>query len=445
MNSPLALWRTWRARVRADQAAFREQGRDQGWLSVKRSSWASHALFYGWDYLFTAGGKIFLIAWALASIAGGISPQIPLYQVSIALVTFVLVAGVFAFLGARATLRVQGHFPEKLSAGQTVRGEFKLTRTGWWPVYDLSIGCFALPRSWSYPPGLPMLATLGRNQSALLPLELTAGQRGLYQLPAIRVFTTFPFNLMRFELVRIAGPRVLVLPWFHPVISVDLNFGSRYQPGGLALTSNIGESPEYIGNRDFQPGDSVRRIDFRSWARLARPVVKEYQEEYYCRIALILDTFIPRTRRVPRRGFADLEAAVSLSATVADALAHGEYILDLFAAGPELHVFRAGRHTAHLENVLELLACVGACRDNPFQKVASALVGELSRVSTLVCVLLDWDAERQALVRQAVEAGCRVKVLIVRDAPTTFPLEGEFGEIRRFTPSEVRQAKYNSL
>ena len=74
---------------------------------------------------------------------------------------------------------------------------------------------------------------------------------------------------------------------------MDLDVGKRYQPGGIALTSHIGESPEYIGNRDYRPGDSLRRIDPRAWARLATPIVREYSEEYYCRIALVLDTYVP--------------------------------------------------------------------------------------------------------------------------------------------------------
>ncbi|KKK71238.1 hypothetical protein LCGC14_2915940, partial [marine sediment metagenome] len=37
-----------------------------------------------------------------------------------------------------------------------------------------------------------------------------------------------------------------------------------------------------------------------------------------------------------------------------------------------LYTFRTGRHTAPLESILEILACVGPCRDNPFTKVSPA-------------------------------------------------------------------------
>ncbi|MDQ1256382.1 MAG: hypothetical protein QG656_978, partial [Candidatus Hydrogenedentes bacterium] len=183
------------------------------------------------------------------------------------------------------------------------------------------------------------------------------------------------------------------------------------------------------------------------WGRLAKPVVREYQEEYNCRIALVLDTFVRGKRRPDPEGYPDLEAAVSLSASIADALARGEYIIDIFAAGPELYVFRAGRHTAHFENVLEILACVDACRENPFEVVTPALGDELANISTVLCVFLDWDASRETLVRTAVESGCSVKVFIVRDGATSAPydhLEGVHA-IVQYPPKAIAQGGIEAL
>ena len=48
-------------------------------------------------------------------------------------------------------------------------------------------------------------------------------------------------------------------------------------------------------------GIALRKIHWRSWARRGEPVVKEYQEEYFSRIALVLDTFLPRRPRPRER------------------------------------------------------------------------------------------------------------------------------------------------
>jgi uncharacterized protein (DUF58 family) len=254
-------------------------------------------------------------------------------------------------------------------------------------------------------------------------VTLTPKRRGRYQLPDLRAYTTFPFALGRSGKMSKALPPLVVLPSFEPLAGLILPVGSRYQPGGIALTSHVGESPEYIGNREYVPGEPIRRLDFRAWARTGRPVVREYQEEYYCRVALILDTYIAPGRKAGPKGFEELEAAISLTAALAESLSGGEYVIDLFAAGPDLHLFRSGRHTAHFENVLEILAGVDACRTDPFASLGPAVADELTRISTAVVVLLDWSESRRRLLEQIAEAGCRLKpIFVTRGARTAVRL-----------------------
>ncbi|MDX9975739.1 MAG: DUF58 domain-containing protein [FCB group bacterium] len=384
------------------------------------------------------GGSAFVCAVAMFTL------DIPAYHLMTALFALYGVAFVAGPLLCPRVI-IKGDLPDKTGVDQPISGVFDIENRSRRPVFDLSLGYFNLPK------GLRLLeedcgrvASLARGKHASLGVRLVALRRGLYTLPPLRAYTTFPFGLFRVQAARTSGGRLLVLPSFHPIETVDLPVGSRYQPGGVALTSHIGESPEYIGNREYRPGDNLRRVDYRSWARLGKPAVREYQEEYYCRVALILDTFVARRDTSPA-GFPELESGVSLAASVADALARGEYLIDLFAAGPELYVFRAGRHLAHFENILEILACVEACRTNPFDTLAPALADELNNISTVVCVLLDWDDTRERLVRTAREAGCEVRVLIVRNGETTRPYAGLDEQYGRFTQLGIADVRSGGL
>ena len=402
---------------------------------------------YGLRFKLTDPGKLLLIGTLIAIMAGSLTLAVPIYHVFTVLVCL-LVLALAAGLVFRPRVSVAGGFGPKAVAGQPIAGRFELTNRSRVAAYDLSLGYFELPASLKPIDPERMIRRVGPGREANLELRLQPLRRGLYELNGLRCFTTFPFNLFR------TGPRVrrdeslLVMPSFEPIDRVDVPVSARYQPGGIAMTSRIGESPEYIGNRDFRPGDSLRRIDSRAWGRLASPVVKEYQEEYYCRIALVLDTLIPRRRRRGPSGFAELEAAVSLTAAIADAMSRGEYLIDIFAAGPNLYVFRSGRHIAHFENVLEILACVEECRANPFALVGPALAGELGSISAVIFILLDWDRSRQALVRTAAETGCSTKVLIVRDAEPSLPCQSAedwAGPIRHLTPRQVSGGQVRQL
>lgn len=387
----------------------------------------------------TAPGWIVFAGWFLTAVMGVDTIDHPVYMVVCAWTA----PGVMAFTVGwllRPKLQVSAECPARGSVGRPLAIRCTLHNPRRRPQFSLGAGLFFLPLEFERGALPAVVDAIGPGESAHCTVTLTPLRRGHYKMPGLLAYSNFPLNLYRTPAGRSEEWPLLVLPTFHPLYQFDVPLGTRYQPGGIALTSNIGESPEYIGNREYVAGDSIRHIDFRAWARLSRPAVREYQEEYYCRIALVLDTFTGKAAPPSPAGFPDFEAAVSLTAAAADALSRGEYLIDLFAAGPELHVFRAGRHTAHFENVLEILAGVGHTVDNPFARLAPALVDELNNISTVVCVLLDWDRTREHLVRAAAEAGCRVKILVVRDGPTSEPLDSLHAwtsHVRQLTPAEI--------
>jgi uncharacterized protein (DUF58 family) len=165
--------------------------------------------------------------------------------------------------------------------------------------------------------------------------------------------------------------------------------------------------------------------------------VREYQEEFYCRVGLIVDTFVAKQRQQPAAGYPDLEAAISMTAAVADGLSNGEYLVDIFAAGDELHVFRAGRHTAHLENILEILACVEPSYKDAFSDVSAAIVHELESISTAICVFIEWNDQRRELVRQIQEAGCALKILMVAENAEKMSIDVD-ADVEFMTPEQIR-------
>lgn len=404
-------------------------------------------MFFLWTYPFTPAGKVVMAALSVSALAGAITEEMPIYQIPVTLGVLVLVASGVGSILRWMSVSISGDWPDRVTTGQTVRGEFAVTNAGRWPLLDVSLAIFKLPTSWDSVREERMVPTLAAGETAKLPIRVIPRRRGRYLLPSVRAFSTFPFNLFRNQLGRKESRPILVLPRFEPLQRINLDVGNRYQPGGITFTSHVGESPEYIGNREYLLGDSPRHIDFKSWARLAKPVVREYQEEYFHRLGLVLDTFVPRDwlslnwlpyewlRRRSERG---LEAAVSLTASVADVFSRGEYVLDVFAAGPELHVFRTGRSTTPIEAVLEILADVPPCRENPFEQMTAALATELPQISAIVCIFLDWDEPRQRLVQAALDNGCRVKVVVIQRHFRPLPELDRAGvEVLRFTAEQI--------
>ncbi|MFN8612744.1 MAG: DUF58 domain-containing protein [Vulcanimicrobiota bacterium] len=326
----------------------------------------------------------------------------------------VLLTSMAAARMARRRLRLTPLIPERVTQGKPFEIACRVDNDGSRVASDVNLRLIGLPRSTGLENEFgPYLGTLQPGESKTGGWQLTLNRRGRYAVEAIHQATVFPFGLWRDWYRHEVGRSLLVYPRFQALLSLDMPVGRKYQPGGMALTSNVGDSTEFLSVREFRAGDSLRMIHWRSWARRGKPVVKEFQEEFFCRIALVMDTFLSATEVKQRRE--DFEAAISLAAAISDQISRDEYVIDLFAAGPELYQLQAGRSLAYLENVLDILACVEPCTEPAFQKLEPVLLDGLENVTTTVVVLLAWDEARIRLLRAVRERGCALKVIFVGD------------------------------
>lgn len=398
------------------------------------------ALF--WLVRLTPAGKL-VVGGCLLALISTVGIQVPTDQLVAALavlLAFSLAAGFILW----PRLQVTGQFPTKATAGHQILGQFTVTNRSRLPAFDIELDLFHLPERLQHITQERSIPLLSPGESAGITLTLSVQHRGLFHLPDVWAYSAFPFQLIRFGRTRQKLGSLVVLPSFHPLTSLNLPQGSRYQPGGVAMSSHVGESPEYIGTREYLPGESLRHLDHRAWARLGVPAVREFQEEYYCRVGIVLDTFVPRRLRERLRDA--LEAAVSLTAAIAETLSRGETLINVFASGPELYVFEAGRHTAHLENVLEILAGVEPSRSRPYEHLGPALTEQLESISATVCVFLDWDEPRRRLARAVVESGSHLKLLFVVDGETSEPIdEPDLVDVAFLTPDSVLKGEIDEL
>jgi uncharacterized protein (DUF58 family) len=272
-------------------------------------------------------------------------------------------------------------------------------------------------------------------------VTLRPERRGRYELDGPTLRMTDPLRLATSRAVRAADTTLLVYPRFFRLDDFQIPLGRRYQPGGIPLTSSTGDAIEFVGTRDYREGDAIRNIHWRSWARRGAPVVKEYQEEYFCRIAIVLDTFVPE-KRTPRDEAA-FEAGVTLVASIADYFSRSEYIVDILAAGPDVYEVSAGRSLAYLDNILDVLACLEPCRDPPFSGVGPHLFEKLEQITTVVAILQDWDEPRLAFLRRVKAQGTAVRAIVVRDGATAVDwaaAAGDFDDVSQRTVASIDEA-----
>lgn len=237
-------------------------------------------------------------------------------------------------------------------------------------------------------------------------------RRGNQHFLGMTVARADPLGLLRGLSPQAAPANVLVLPRRYALPPIALPGSRRYQHGGVALAASIGDSEEFIGLRDYRPGDPLQRIHWKSFARSGEPVVREYQDEYFERHALILDTFAGGTGSDLQRAAA-FEEAVSIASSFACTINTQECLLDLMFVGNQSYLYTAGRGQLSAGSLLEVLAGVQLGGAHGFGTLQDAVFARRHMLSGSICILLAWDEPRREFVRALRAQGVPVLVLVV--------------------------------
>jgi len=251
------------------------------------------------------------------------------------------------------------------------------------------------------------LPALAPGTSATVRLMLEPRRRGRIDLAGLTLSRPDPLGMVR-SLRRFALPaRVIALPRRYRLPELILPGARKYQLGGVSLATSIGDSEEFISLRDYRPGDPLHRLHWKSYARTGKPIVKEYQDEFFERHALVLDT--------GRAAGEDpvFEDAVALAASFVYTIDTQECLLDLLFVAGEVHQYTAGRGQLPADRMLEILAGVAPAPRGSFDVLARAVMAQRGRLSSCILVFVDWDESRAALMRTLAASGMELRALLV--------------------------------
>ena len=305
--------------------------------------------------------------------------------------------------GLRIQDEIAATFPPYAAFAKTVKEKNPIRRRRAW-LRVLARNQWAVVRSTD----LPVLAA---KQTTEVTVELVPLHRGVLPLASIVFTCPDPLGFVNRCFSLYLPQSLLVLPQRYQLPPMEMPGMRRHQAGALALASSVGDSEEFRALREYRPGDSPRKIHWKSWAKLGKPVIKEEQAEYAVRHGLILDTFQTEDHSEA------LEAAVAIAASFACTLQTSgqsqECLLDTVFAGATENCFTVGRGVGQTERLLEWLASIKACQNQPFKALRPTVQTKLGQLSGCICIFLDWDRDRQQLVELLQVAKIPTLILVV--------------------------------
>jgi len=166
-------------------------------------------------------------------------------------------------------------------------------------------------------------------------------------------------------------------------------------------TKEFGHSTEFIEHRDYRPGDDVRSIDWRLYARTDRVFVKRHEMESNMRVHFLLDTSdsmrVPPPPGLPGK----LELASVIVGAVATMVAMQQDAAGLFCLGDRIEERIPARQGAgHLAQIYQHLQDPKGSGGGNFGELVAHATRSMRRRAVAFVVtdaLDDWDVLFDAL------------------------------------------------
>jgi len=270
---------------------------------------------------------------------------------------------------------------------------------------------------------------LAPGESARVSMELTPARRGVIPMGDVRALLPDPLGFFqKCSRTKSTPARLVVLPKRHRLPPLTMPGSAAFRIGGEETSNAIGSAGEFVGLREYRPGDPLRQIHWKSWAHTGRPMVKELEDTFYPRYALVLDTFPGAPDS------AVFEEMVSVAASFIVGLDRSESLLDLMFIAGEAHTVTAGRGMERAEKLLEVLAGAEIQYDARLELLAQTVIRHREKMTSCLLILNGWDESRAEFVKSLLKAAIPCVPLVVGNGAAPPGMIGhwlECGEIAR--------------
>ncbi|MDQ2981584.1 MAG: DUF58 domain-containing protein [Actinomycetota bacterium] len=272
---------------------------------------------------------------------------------------------------------------------------------------DVTVGLEARPQRHPGPRSLEVVERAGRlgeqrtrlvrhGGSLLARYVLTRVPRGRYRFEAVRAVFEDPFALARAEIGLGGESTLLVYPRLVDLDRLFTQAGGTLQMGGRVLLRRTAGF-DLHSVRQYQEGESLRKVHWRSTARRGTLMVKELEDTPHDEVAVLLDA---DARTVVGESF-DVQVRVAGSIVRAHALRSRRAVLTLTTAPPES--CQIASFDGEWRLALELLSAAEPNGTEPLARFLHRDASPAARANELVVVTASLGLElADALLERAL-------------------------------------------
>jgi uncharacterized protein (DUF58 family) len=313
-----------------------------------------------------------------------------LLRVSFVLNALYVVGGLYLLAtlwsaGTRRGVAVRRLYEPRAMLGDTLTVRLEVENRGLWPVPWARVH-ERLPIAIAVPPYFVGLVSLWPRGRATLSYVLHCRQRGYYALGGLDVTSGDVFGL-RAQAYELAGISYLTV--YPRIVSLDeLGLPSKSPFGHLRALEPLYEDPaRVVGVRDYQSGDSLRRINWKTTAAVGRLQVRRLEPAMTLQTVLLVNLSLDEYER--QDAYYATEQAIVVAASIANHLIGLRQEVGLVTNGKDplggsLAGIAVRKGRGHLIGILEILGRIDQTSGNDFCSMLRAQMGRLPWGATLV-------------------------------------------------------------
>lgn len=229
-------------------------------------------------------GLLYLTLVVLVGLAAANRPNNLLVWVFAAMLAAVLLSGVVSgpMLMRLRAVRIA---PRTARVGEAIVVRYSVTNeSGLWPVFALFVRELSKLRG-----SRAFVQHVGPHETVVAESVYWPERRGPLRFGPFRVETVFPFGLV-LKSVRFDEPaECLVFPRIERLRPAALASLAQGGVAGPSTSSRAGPGSDFLGIREYRPGDSLRHISWRRSATTGQLAVIERSVDAPPRIHVVLD------------------------------------------------------------------------------------------------------------------------------------------------------------
>jgi len=315
------------------------------------------------------------------------------------------------------SIQVSRRMQTRAFPDEPVQVQLKVNNKSWLPLVWGQLGE-------GFPPGISIrsfqqVISVGGHQNQILTYGFKVPKRGVYPIGPLTLTNGDLMGFSKDQRFTLDSQPLIVYPKVVPLH--ELGFPSISPLGNKKYHLPIFEDPTRpVGKRDYQRGDSQRRIDWRASAAVGTLQVKLFEPAIALETAIFLDL---NRGAYPQKRYVDaVELAISTAASIANWVIESRESAGLYTNGRDLLenyqkplVFQPAKGYAQLMEILEVLAKVQSVETNPIENLIHRQAVNLSWGATLVVIT---GSAPQSLLDQLIQSqrvGLQVVLVLIGD------------------------------